>query len=37
MLRGANLLDLWVEALILIGFTVVLMTLAVLRFSKRLD
>lgn len=37
MLRGANLLDLWPEAAILIGFTVVLMTLAVLRFSKRLD
>jgi ABC-2 type transport system permease protein len=37
MLRGANLLDLWPEAVILIGFTAVFMTLAVLRFSKRLD
>jgi ABC-2 type transport system permease protein len=37
MLRGANLYDLWPEAAILVGFTAVFMTLAVLRFSKRLD
>jgi ABC-2 type transport system permease protein len=37
MLRGANLFDLWPEAAILLGFTAVFMTLAVLRFSKRLD
>ena len=37
MLRGANLFDLWPEATILLGFTAVFMTLAVLRFSKRLD
>ena len=37
MLRGANLVDLWPEATILVGFTAVFMTLAVLRFSKRLD
>ena len=37
MLRGANLIDLWPEATILLGFTAVFMTLAVLRFSKRLD
>ena len=37
MLRGANLFDLWPEAAVLMGFTAVFMTLAVLRFSKRLD
>ena len=37
MLRGANLYDVWPEAAILLGFTAVFMTLAVLRFSKRLD
>ena len=37
MLRGANLFDLWPGAAILLGFTAVFMTLAVLRFSKRLD
>ena len=37
MLRGASLDELSGELLILAGFIVVLMTLAILRFSKRLD
>jgi len=37
MLRGASLQELSAELLILAGFIVVLMTLAILRFSKRLD
>lgn len=37
MLRGANLQELSGELFILAGFIVVLMTLAILRFSKRLD
>ena len=37
MLRGASLQELSAELLILSGFIVVLMTLAILRFSKRLD
>lgn len=37
MLRGASLSDLWPDALVLIVFTVVMMSLAILRFSKRLD
>lgn len=37
MLRGASLYDMWPEAMILLGFTVVMMSLAILRFSKRLD
>lgn len=37
MLRGADLIDLWPDALVLIVFTVVMMGLAILRFSKRLD
>ena len=37
MLRGASLQELSVELFILAGFIVVLMTLAILRFSKRLD
>ncbi|MGH8105357.1 MAG: ABC transporter permease [Arenimonas sp.] len=37
MLRGADLIDLWPDALVLIMFTVVMMGLAILRFSKRLD
>lgn len=37
MLRGASLQDLSGELMVLAGFIVVLMTLAILRFSKRLD
>ena len=37
MLRGASLQELSGELVILAGFIVVLMTLAILRFSKRLD
>ncbi len=37
MLRGASLQELSSELFILAGFIVVLMTLAILRFSKRLD
>lgn len=37
MLRGASLLELLGELYVLGGFIVVLMTLAILRFSKRLD
>ena len=37
MLRGASLQELSGELFILAGFIVVLMTLAILRFSKRLD
>jgi len=37
MLRGASLQELSTELTILAGFIVVLMTLAILRFSKRLD
>ncbi len=37
MLRGASLQELSGELIILGGFIVVLMTLAILRFSKRLD
>jgi len=37
MLRGANLQELSGELIILAGFIIVLMTLAILRFSKRLD
>ena len=37
MLRGANLFELWPDALALIVFTIVMMTLAILRFKKRLD
>jgi len=37
MLRGASLLDLWPDALVLIVFTVLMMSLAIMRFSKRLD
>ncbi len=37
MLRGANLLELWSEVLALLAFTAVMMTLAILRFRKRLD
>ncbi|MEZ5463634.1 MAG: ABC transporter permease [Lysobacteraceae bacterium] len=37
MLRGASLGELWPETLALIAFTVVVMSLAILRFRKRLD
>lgn len=37
MLRGADLSTLWPDALALIGFSVAMMTLAILRFRKRLD
>ncbi|TDV30152.1 ABC transporter permease [Stenotrophomonas sp. CC22-02] len=37
MLRGASLWELWPEALALLAFIVVMMTLAILRFRKRLD
>jgi ABC-2 type transport system permease protein len=37
MLRGAGLFELWPEVLALLAFTTVMMTLAILRFRKRLD
>ncbi|MGG6316494.1 ABC transporter permease [Stenotrophomonas geniculata] len=37
MLRGASLWELWHDALALLAFIVVMMTLAILRFRKRLD
>jgi ABC-2 type transport system permease protein len=37
MLRGANLFELWPDVLALLAFTTVMMTLAILRFRKRLD
>ena len=37
MLRGANLFELWPDVLALLAFTVVMMSLAILRFRKRLD
>jgi ABC-2 type transport system permease protein len=37
MLRGASLAELWPEVLALAGFTAAMMTLAILRFRKRLD
>lgn len=37
MLRGAALPELWPDALALAGFSVVMMTLAIARFRKRLD
>lgn len=37
MLRGAGILELWPDLLALIAFTLVMMTLAIMRFSKRLD
>jgi ABC-2 type transport system permease protein len=37
MLRGANLLELWPDVVALLAFTVAMMTLAILRFRKRLD
>lgn len=37
MLRGASIWELWPDVLALAGFTLVMMTLAILRFRKRLD
>jgi len=37
MLRGASLVELWPGVLALLAFTLVTMTLAILRFRKRLD
>ncbi|MCF7222376.1 ABC transporter permease [Marilutibacter chinensis] len=37
MLRGASLWELWPDVLALVAFTTVMMTLAILRFRKRLD
>ena len=37
MLRGAHLTELWPDVLPLIAFIAVMMTAAILRFSKRLD
>lgn len=37
MLRGASLLELWPDVVALVAFTAVMMTLAILRFRKRLD
>lgn len=37
MLRGAGLVDMWPEVAALLGLTIVMMALAMLRFRKRLD
>lgn len=37
MLRGADLTEMWGDVLALLGFTALMMTLAILRFRKRLD
>jgi ABC-2 type transport system permease protein len=37
ILRGANLFELWPDVLALLAFTMVVMSLAILRFRKRLD
>ncbi len=37
MLRGATLFDLWPDVLALLAFTIIMMTLAISRFRKRLD
>ncbi len=37
MLRGASLAELWIDALVLVVFTIVLMAAAIVRFHKRLD
>lgn len=37
MLRGAGLWELWADVLALLAFIVVMMSLAILRFRKRLD
>jgi len=37
MLRGADLFALWPDVLALVAFTTIMMTLAIMRFRKRLD
>ncbi|MNV83872.1 Inner membrane transport permease YhhJ [compost metagenome] len=37
MLRGARIWELWPEVLALLAFIAVMMTLAIVRFRKRLD
>ena len=37
MLRGASLLELWPDILSLLAFTALVMTIAILKFRKRLD
>ncbi|GAB1407059.1 ABC transporter permease [Thermomonas brevis] len=37
MLRGAGIGEMWIEAAVLAGFSLLLMTLAILRFRKQLD
>jgi ABC-2 type transport system permease protein len=37
MLRGAGLLEMWPEVLILLGFTAITLSVAILKFRKRLD
>ncbi|MCY1543678.1 putative multidrug ABC transporter permease YbhS [compost metagenome] len=37
MLRGAGLADLWLELVVLVVFTLVMLTIAVMRVHKRLD
>lgn len=37
MLRGADLPELWPDVLALLVFSALMMTLAILRFRKRLD
>jgi ABC-2 type transport system permease protein len=37
MLRGAGLLELWPDILALLAFTAIMMTIAILKFRKRLD
>ena len=37
VLRGANLFELWPDVLALLAFTTVMMSLAIMRFRKRLD
>ena len=37
VLRGAQLMELWPDVLALLAFTVAMMSLAILRFRKRLD
>jgi ABC-2 type transport system permease protein len=37
MLRGAGLADLWLELVVLVVFTLVMLTVAVMRVHKRLD
>jgi ABC-2 type transport system permease protein len=37
MLRGAGLWEMWGDVLALATFTLVMMTLAISRFRKRLD